>query len=153
VHRDAEGETLERRVIEIKGVVADLPDPLVPVVPVRMQEAWLLIDEPALRCAAGNPNGVINLDMPAIDRLEGIPNPKQVLHELLLDASELTGRRRTDLYYPGITRGAIAWISTNIGRARDKRRIWSGWNGLLPFVGKPYLSIARSVFLPDPPGY
>ena len=97
VHRDAEGETLDRRVTEIKDAVADLPDPLVPVVPVRMQEAWLLIDEAALRCAAGNPNGGIALTMPAIDRLEDMPNPKQVLHDLLLDASELKGRRRKKL--------------------------------------------------------
>jgi hypothetical protein len=97
VHRDAEGETLDRRLTEIKDAVADLPDPLVPVVPVRMQEAWLLIEEPALRCAAGNPNGGVGLVMPAIDRLEEIPNPKQVLYELLIGASELTGRRRKKL--------------------------------------------------------
>ena len=101
VHRDAEGVTLDRRVAEIKAAVAGLPDPLVPVVPVRMQEAWLLIDESALRHAAGNPNGIVNLDMPAIDRLEEISSPKQVLHELLLDASELTGRRRKKLN-PGL---------------------------------------------------
>ncbi|MCG6862133.1 MAG: hypothetical protein LJE70_12770 [Chromatiaceae bacterium] len=97
VHRDAEGASLDRRVAEIKAAVTELPDPMVPVVPVRMQEAWLLIDEPALRCAAGNPNGGVDLDMPAIDRLEVIPNPKQVLHDLLVDASEHTGRRRKKL--------------------------------------------------------
>jgi len=101
IHRDAEGEALDRRVAEIRTAVAELPDLLVPVVPVRMQEAWLLIDEPALRHAAGNPNGVVSLDMPAIDRLEEIPNPKQVLHDLLLEASELTGRRRKKLN-PGL---------------------------------------------------
>jgi hypothetical protein len=55
VHRDAEGESLDRRVAEIEDAVTGLADPLVPVVPVRMQEAWLLIDEPALRRAAGKP--------------------------------------------------------------------------------------------------
>jgi hypothetical protein len=59
-----------------------------------MQEAWLLIDEWALRCAAGNPNGAIPLAMPRVDRLETIPDPKQVLHDLLREASELKGRRR-----------------------------------------------------------
>jgi hypothetical protein len=43
------------------------------------------------------PNGGVNLDLPVIDQLEGIPNPKQVLHDLLLGASELTGRRRKKL--------------------------------------------------------
>ncbi len=97
IHRDAEGETLDSRVAEIEAAVAGLENPLVPVVPVRMQEAWLLIDEPALRRAAGNPNGRISLRMPVIDRLEGIPDPKGLLHDLLLDASELTGRRRKKL--------------------------------------------------------
>jgi hypothetical protein len=59
-----------------------------------MQEAWLLIDEQALRLASGNPNGTVPLAMPAIERLETIPNPKQCLHDLLYEASERKGRRR-----------------------------------------------------------
>lgn len=97
IHRDTERDTPAKRVKEIAEAVAQLPVPAVPVVPIRMQEAWLLIDEQALRRAAGNPNGRIAIDMPAIDRLEKIPDPKQVLHELLLSASELTGRRRQKL--------------------------------------------------------
>ena len=97
IHRDAERKPLDRRIAEIETAVAGLPDPLVPVVPVRMQEAWLLIDEPALRRAAGNPNGGVDLEMPTIEGLESLPNPKRVLYDLLLDASELTGRRRKKL--------------------------------------------------------
>jgi hypothetical protein len=97
VHRDAEGEPHERRIKEITAAVAGLANRSVPIVPVRMQEAWLLINERALRIAAGNPNGRIALEMPAIERLEKILNPKQVLHDLLLSASELTGRRRQKL--------------------------------------------------------
>ncbi len=100
VHRDAEAMPLDRRVAEIQAAVDGLSDPSVPMVPVRMQEAWLLIDEPALRRAAGNPHGGVSLAMPTIDKLEQIPNPKQVLHELLLTASELRGRRR-DKFNPG----------------------------------------------------
>ncbi len=59
-----------------------------------MQEAWLLINENASRLAAGNQNGRIWVQMPAIDRLEDIQNHKQVLHDLLLTASERTDRRR-----------------------------------------------------------
>lgn len=94
VHRDAEGETCDFRVQEIAIAADGTTNPLVPVVPVRMQEAWLLIDKVALRRAAGNPNGQINLNMPPIRQLEQVLNPKQVLHELLLNASELTGRMR-----------------------------------------------------------
>ena len=60
VHRDAERESIEQRVMEIREALErcmiDTP-PIVYVVPVRMQEAWLLIDESALRKAAGNPQG------------------------------------------------------------------------------------------------
>jgi len=85
---------MERRVAEIEDAVVGLSDPQVPVVPVRMQEAWLPIDKQALRRAAGNPHSGVSLAMPTIDTLEQIPDPKQVLHDLLLDASRLTGRRR-----------------------------------------------------------
>lgn len=64
------------------------------VVPVRMTEAWLLGSEPAIREAAGNPNGSTPLELPPMSRLERLPNPKQVLRQALQDASELTGRRR-----------------------------------------------------------
>jgi hypothetical protein len=97
VHRDAEGEPHERRIDEIRAAIAGIETQSVPVIPIRMQEAWLLIDEPALRRAAGNPNGRVTLEMPAIDRLEDIPDPKQTLHELILKASGLSGRRRQKL--------------------------------------------------------
>jgi hypothetical protein len=97
VHRDAETEPLEQRITEIITAVSELQNPLVPVVPVRMQEAWMLIDESALRRAAGNPQGTVPLAIPPIDRLEGTPDPKKLLHDLILDASELTGRRRKKL--------------------------------------------------------
>ena len=103
VHRDAERLPHGRRVEEIESAVAgvDMSSELVPVVPVRMQEAWLLIDVQSLRIAAGNPNGRVALQMPPIDDLENIANPKALLHELLLEASELTGRRRQKLK-PGL---------------------------------------------------
>lgn len=39
-------------------------------------------------------NGRTRLEIPAIDRLEDLPDPKRVLHDLLLTASEHTGRKR-----------------------------------------------------------
>jgi hypothetical protein len=58
-----------------------------------MMEAWLLFDEPAIREAAGNPNGRSELDMPRLDRLEALPDAKALLHEILRSASGLVGRR------------------------------------------------------------
>jgi hypothetical protein len=97
VHRDAEAEPIAHRLDEIAKAMTGLANPSVPVVPVRMQEAWLLMDEPALRRAAGNPNGKVGLHLPKIDRIEGIGDPKQLLHDVLLEASELSGRRRQKL--------------------------------------------------------
>ena len=74
------------------GLRADLP-PTVPVVPVRMTEAWLLFDENAIRWAASNPNGSDPLPIP-MREVEDLPDPKDVLHEALRVASGLSGRRR-----------------------------------------------------------
>ncbi|NWF81263.1 MAG: DUF4276 family protein [Chloroflexi bacterium] len=98
VHRDAEGEPRERRVIEIQHALerlpAELPRPhAVCVVPVRMTEAWLLFDEAAIKQAAGNRQSQENLHLPPLGTLEDEPDPKQRLHDSLKRASGLRGRR------------------------------------------------------------
>ena len=99
VHRDAETQTPGSRHSEIRKALEaarerrPIPD-VVCVVPVRMTEAFLLFDEQAIRRAAGNPNGNVALDLPAIARCQGLPDPKETLYQILRDASELTGRRR-----------------------------------------------------------
>ncbi len=98
VHRDAEREDLEHRRIEIRAAVAEARrqgaiSSVVCVIPVRMQEAWLLIDEEAIRHAAGNRYGRMPLNMPRISGLETIPDPKAELYSLLRQASGLQGRR------------------------------------------------------------
>jgi len=60
-----------------------------------MTEAWLLIDEGSIRLAAGNPNGVENLDLPDIRTLEDVPDKKDVPLHALLRASGLNARRRS----------------------------------------------------------
>jgi hypothetical protein len=101
VHRDAETAPRETRVGEIlsavKAVYGPANAPTLCVVPVRMQEAWLLFDERALRRAAGNPNGRQLLDVPVLNRLEALPDPKRNLADLLREASGLRGRRRDRL--------------------------------------------------------
>lgn len=98
IHRDAEREPRAVRVTEIRRAVEEVWEhlavpPVVCVVPVRMQEAWLLFDESALREAAGNPNGQHPLQLPDLADVERLPNPKRTLHDLLRAASDLPARR------------------------------------------------------------
>ena len=99
VHRDAESAPIEEREAEIRKALEEssVEDSVrvVCVVPVRMQEAWLLIDEAALRRAAGDPNGTQPLDIPDVQKLEELADPKQLICELLSQASGLVlqGRR------------------------------------------------------------
>ena len=97
VHRDAEKEDREKRVMEINCAIqqAEINNlPIVYVIPIRMLEAWLLFSEQAIRQAAGNPHGKTPIKLPASNTVENIPDPKSMLCKLLRDASELTGRRR-----------------------------------------------------------
>jgi hypothetical protein len=97
IHRDAEGESREARVAEIREHLeaAGSRQAAVCVVPVRMQEAWLLFDEAAIRYAADNPRGRMSLAIPTFKKLEEVPNPKDLLWDLLSTASGLRpGRLR-----------------------------------------------------------
>jgi len=95
IHRDADAFSHATRADEIDRGLQDLglSVPRVRVVPVRMSEAWLLIDEGAIRRVAQRPNGRTALAMPRLVQLESLPDPKDTLLRLLMTASELTGRR------------------------------------------------------------
>lgn len=98
VHRDAEGDGYEARLQEVVRAASTCAQlRIVPVIPVRMTEAWLLHDERAIRKAAGNPNGALALDMPKLADLENLPDPKKALIELIRQASGLRSRRLTRL--------------------------------------------------------
>ncbi len=99
IHRDAENDPPDSRYQEIQNAVmatvkSGMEVPCIGIVPVRMTEAWLLIDIMAIRRASGNPNGNVELSLPSLSRLEDVPDPKRLLHDLLTTASELSGRRR-----------------------------------------------------------
>ena len=87
VHRDAEKETRQKRVSEIHQAVnllkEDVKLPVVCVIPVKMTEAWLLIDEKAIREAAGNPKGNQCLNLPKPSTIEKLSDPKETLKALL----------------------------------------------------------------------
>jgi hypothetical protein len=117
VHRDAETIAVNRRIAEIKKHLIQLGKPYVPIVPIRMTEAWLLIDEQAIRSAANNPNGTIELDIPNAARLESIPDPKSVLFEKLRLASNLpAGRLRK--FRPESCRHRVAELITDFSQLR-----------------------------------
>jgi len=99
IHRDAEKASLDTRLNEIKRALNEISanikiPPAVSVVPVRMTETWLLFDVDAIRQAAGNPNGTVPLDMPALRDLEKQKKPKKYLHALLQTATELGSHRK-----------------------------------------------------------
>jgi hypothetical protein len=105
VHRDAEREPPEKRFEEIASATQGLSVPVVPVVPVRMTEVWFLFDEPAIRRAAGCPNGKMPLGLPPLKSVESLPDPKETLFEALRTASNLLGRRRKQ-FQPDVRRVA-----------------------------------------------
>lgn len=94
VHRDAEKESIDKRLQEIQEALKNLQEniPWVGVVPIRMQEAWLLIDANALRKAADGTDRRLPV-LPPIKRLEDLPDPKQKLRDLMRQASGASGRK------------------------------------------------------------
>lgn len=100
IHRDSEKETYKDRKDEITTAACTSiltrehgSLPIVTLVPVRMMEAWLLIDKQAIKTAAGNPNGRYNPTMPDVKILERLPDPKATLRHHLRQASGLKGRQ------------------------------------------------------------
>jgi len=96
IHRDADNQPRDVRWREIQEATfaAQVEERRsIPVIPVRMTEAWLLIDTQAIRKAAGNPNGTEVLDMPRPTTLEDIANPKERLRVILQTATGQSGRR------------------------------------------------------------
>lgn len=93
VHRDAEADAPASRQQEIEAAWASqrqlCGEQLVTIVPVRMTEAWLLVDEAAIRAASGNPNGSVALNLPKLSKLEQLIDPKAVLFDALRTAADL----------------------------------------------------------------
>jgi hypothetical protein len=97
VHRDADGRTERRRLREITGASETFDVPIIPVIPIQATEAWLLLDELAIRAVVENPRGNRRLNLPRPRAIEGLSDPKRRLRESLEIASELKGRRLTEL--------------------------------------------------------
>jgi hypothetical protein len=96
IHRDAETtnvKIIEQRLNEIKKEIGeDEFQKTVCIVPIKMMEAWLLIDIEAIKKAAGNRNYPGQINLPPINNLEKENQPKNILHDLLKEASGLKSR-------------------------------------------------------------
>lgn len=102
VHRDADSQEdtrsagPQKRMEEIQFAVRQsaIDIPWVGIIPVQTTESWLLLDESAIRRAAGKPGGSVPLDLPTESQVEGESDPKGCLERALLTASATSGRRR-----------------------------------------------------------
>lgn len=95
VHRDSDnvGHKIRRTEIEKAVLEAGVTSSVIPVIPVRMTEAWLLLDEAGIRQVAGNPRGRHDLRLPRAREVEGVADPKQMLQQCLVNAADVAGRR------------------------------------------------------------
>lgn len=95
IHRDIDNFSVEVRRREIAGAMRDhgAGKPYVPVIPIRETEAWLLLDEAAIRAVVGNPRGKTELELPKkLSQIEQCADPKEILLEALRRAAR-HGRR------------------------------------------------------------
>jgi hypothetical protein len=98
IHRDAESTTNSRIIDQRRQEIRDQLDEAdrektICVVPIKMMETWLLINEQAIKKAAGNRNYNGNIDLPLLRNLERENQPKERLHGLLKNASGVKNRR------------------------------------------------------------
>jgi hypothetical protein len=96
VHRDSDNvdPATRREEVHDGARLADVSSRVIPLIPVRMTEAWLLLDESAIRHVAGNPRGRMDLGLPKAHEVESRADPKKILSDCLVRAADATGRRR-----------------------------------------------------------
>jgi hypothetical protein len=99
VHRDSDSIDPNPRYTEIAlGVErSQYNGRWIGVVPVQELEAWLLLDELAIRRVSGRPSGREPLALPDFDQIEATANPKEILFEAIRVASKTKGRDRKKL--------------------------------------------------------
>ena len=95
VHRDANSAGYDARSREISEAIGSVDQSMnwIPVVPGRATEAWLLLDEDAIRRVAGNPRGRQPLHLPRPAQVERVSDPKTTLRDTLAEASGHSGTR------------------------------------------------------------
>lgn len=117
VHRDGEGSTYENRLLEISTAFMKINMNYVPVIPIKMSEAWLFSDENAIRAASGNKNGKTRLNLPTRKNWDSLPDPKKILFTALETASEKSGRALKK-FYPDRQRSRVAEFTQDFSSLR-----------------------------------
>lgn len=92
VHRDADQAGADARRSEIRLKIDGSLH--VPVIPVRETEAWLLLDENAIREVVGNPKGKKSLELPRLADVESTDNAKERLQAAIRNARVDGPKRR-----------------------------------------------------------
>ncbi len=112
VHRDAENRLLDDRLTEFESVSRI---DVVPVIPVRMSEAWILFDESAIARAAGSPSAKVSA--PRLSEIEGIADPKDLLERLLFEAAGSPSGRRGKVFRRSLVERRVS-VAGHIGDFR-----------------------------------
>lgn len=96
IHRDGEttnSKIVEKRRLEVLNELGEFEfRRVICVVPIKMMESWLLIDNEAIKKAAGNRSFSGEMNLPLLKNIEKENQPKLLLHTLLTTASGLKGR-------------------------------------------------------------
>ena len=116
VHRDAENETVAKRVEEISQSTPAGKHPIVCVIPVKMTESWLITSDKAIKEAVGNSHSKAKLDLPAQNKIESC-DAKAVLFEALTQAREHGAHRRRK-FKPERFRQRVAELTTDLTALR-----------------------------------
>lgn len=98
VHRDADNAGVGARLNEIMTAAMDLVavEQIVPIIPVKMLETWLLADINLISSVSGGKGIRTRLNsLPSIRQLESRSNTKSILQDVLCEASGL--QRETHL--------------------------------------------------------
>lgn len=140
IHRDADAAGHEERSREMAEALGNLPFETdhVPVIPVRATEAWVLLDEDAIRRAAGNPRGRQPLNLPRPARVEREVDPKRTLEFALMTASGHSGHRLRKFRSRFGQQRRILLEQLPTGGALDEVPAWSRLEqAVLEFISEP----------------
>lgn len=116
VHRDSENRSIEERLVEFATTEESN---VVPVIPVRMSEAWLLVNGPAIARAAGASSSIVTV--PKTSTIENISDPKRHLDNLILEAAGNPSGRRRKIFKRSMVnrRVSVASIITDYSPLED----------------------------------
>ncbi len=134
VHRDADRAGVEAREREIEEGTRSVRAPVVPIVPVAELEAWLLVDEGAIRDAVGRRSSTASLNLPSIGACERLADPKGRLQEAVDIAQQDVAKRRRSSF--GLVRSRLLERLDLAGPIRELSAFQRLMSGIEQAVGK-----------------